>query len=161
MPGLAPAPPEQLERRALTASLIATAVLGAVAIVWGIASGARVVIFDGIYQLAGIVLVASSMLAARTAASPPSTDYPFGRHAATPLAVALQGAALLATLAYGAVDAVTVILAGGSAAAGISVLAYGVVSPPVPSLSSCCCAVPRGRPRWRTPRWSRGGPACI
>jgi len=58
----------------------------------------------------------------------PSAEYPFGRHAATPLAVALQGAALLGTLVYGAADAITVLLAGGSEAAAGSVLAYGVVS---------------------------------
>ena len=79
-------------------------------------------------MLAGIALVAVSILAARTSSAAPSPEYPFGRHAATPLAVSLQGAALLGTLVYGAADAVTVLLAGGSGAAAQSVLLYGVVS---------------------------------
>ncbi|MCU4673837.1 cation transporter [Microbacterium fluvii] len=116
------------ESRALAVSLVATAVLGGGAVVWGVAAGARVILFDGVYMLAGIVLIAVSMMAARAAGSSPSAQYPFGRHAATPLAVALQGAALLGTLLYGAADAVVVIFAGGSDAAAGSVLAYGVVS---------------------------------
>jgi cation diffusion facilitator family transporter len=117
-----------METRALTVSLVATLVLGMAAITWGVVSGARVILFDGVYMLAGIALVAVSLLASKAAASAPTTDYPFGRHAATPLAVALQGSALLGTVVYGAADAVGVIVAGGSEAAASSVLAYGVVS---------------------------------
>ncbi|MGV9825302.1 cation transporter [Gordonia sp. NPDC003429] len=116
------------ERRALRLSLAATAVLGGGAVVWGVISGSSVVLFDGIYMLAGIALVATSMLAARAAGSEPTAEFPFGRHGATPLAVALQGAALLATLVYGAADAVSVILNGGSNAAPGSVALYGAVS---------------------------------
>lgn len=116
------------ERRALVLSLIATAVLGTGAVLWGILSGASVILFDGIYMLAGIVLVGVSLLAARAASTAPTPEFPFGRHGATPLAVGLQGAALLATLVYGAADAVSVILNGGSGAAAGSVVAYGVVS---------------------------------
>lgn len=117
-----------LETRALTVSVVATAVLGTVAVVWGVLSGARVILFDGVYMLAGIALVAISLVASRTSSADPTPEYPFGRHAATPLAVSLQGAALLGTLVYGAIDAVTVLLAGGSEAAASSVLLYGVFS---------------------------------
>ena len=123
-----PAGQHALETRALTVSIAATALLGGAAVVWGVLSGARVILFDGVYMLAGIALVAISLLASRTSSAAPSPEYPFGRHAATPLAVSLQGAALLGTLAYGAVDAITVLLAGGSEAAALSVLLYGVVS---------------------------------
>lgn len=117
-----------IETRALTLSLVATTVLGGGAIVWGIVSGAGVILFDGVYMMAGIVLVGVSLLASRAARSAASKDYPFGRHAATPLAVALQGAALLGTLLYGAADAIAVLIAGGSDASGLTVLLYGVVS---------------------------------
>lgn len=116
------------EWRALATSLAASTLLGTVAIIWGVISSSRVVLFDGMFSLAGIVLVGVSMLAARVAVSAPTKQYPFGRHAATPLAVALQGAALLATVAYGAADAVIVIRDGGSDAAATSVVIYGVVS---------------------------------
>lgn len=116
------------ERRALTASLVTSGVLGVGAIGWGLAARADVLVFDGIYMVAGIALVAVSLLASHAAASEPSHRFPFGRHAATPLTVAMQGAAILATLVYGAVSAVATLVAGGSQAAGSAILAYGVVS---------------------------------
>lgn len=116
------------ESRALKTSLVATAVLGGGAVIWGVISGSSVVLFDGIYMLAGIALVGTSMVAAHAAASPPSVEFPFGRHGATALAVALQGTALIATLTYGVADAVSVIIAGGSDADPGSVALYGVVS---------------------------------
>ena len=75
-----------------------------------------------------MALVGISLLASRVATSAPSREYPFGRHAATPLAVALQTAALLGALVYGAADAIGVIVDGGSPTAPMSVLAYGLVS---------------------------------
>jgi len=116
------------ERRALTASLVASGLLGVVAVVWGLAARADVLVFDGIYMVAGIALVAVSLLASRAAASAPSLRFPFGRHAATPLTVAMQGAAIFATLVYGAVTAVATLVAGGSQAAGAAILAYGLVT---------------------------------
>lgn len=116
------------ERRSLTISMGATGLIGVAAIVLGIVTDARIILFDGVYMLAGIVLVAVSMLASRVAQTRPTPEYPFGMHAATPLAVALQGAALLGTLAYGAIDAVSVIAVGGSDAAALPVLTYGVAT---------------------------------
>jgi predicted Co/Zn/Cd cation transporter (cation efflux family) len=116
------------ERRALTASLVASGVLGVVAVLWGLAARADVLVFDGIYMVAGIALVAVSLLASRAAAAEPSRRFPFGRHAARPLTVAMQGAAILATLVYGAVSAVATLVAGGSQAAGSAILTYGAVS---------------------------------
>lgn len=96
--------------------------------VWGVLGSVRIIVFDGVYMLAGIVLVGISILASRASGSAPTREYPFGMHAATPLAVALQGAALLGTVAYGAIDAVIVLIDGGSPASAASVLAYGVVT---------------------------------
>ncbi|QAY60978.1 cation transporter [Microbacterium protaetiae] len=116
------------ENRALAVSMAGSAVLGTGGVVWGVIIGSQIVLFDGVVTLAGIMLVLVSMIAARVAASRPTTDYPYGRHAATPLAVTLQGAALVGALVYGASEAVTVIVAGGSAPAGVAVAAYGVVA---------------------------------
>lgn len=131
---MSPPPAEETEQahtvetRALYLSIVATAVLGSGALLWGVLSGARVILFDGVYMLAGIALVTVSLVASRASSRAPSPEYPFGRHAATPLAVALQGAALLGTLIYGAADAIGVLLEGGSGAAALSVLLYGVIS---------------------------------
>lgn len=118
----------QDETRALTFSMIASGVLGAGAVIWGIVSGATVILFDGVYMLAGILLVGISLLSARAAASEPTAEFPFGRHAATPLAVVLQGAALIGTVIFGASDAISVILRGGSEAPAAQVVAYGATA---------------------------------
>ena len=102
------------DMRPLRVSMFATAGLGVGAVLWGIATESRVILFDGVYMLAGIVLVAVSMIASRAATMAPSREYPFGRHAARPLAVALQGSAILGTLVYGVADALVVIFAGGT-----------------------------------------------
>jgi predicted Co/Zn/Cd cation transporter (cation efflux family) len=126
------APTEQAdarrERSALLESAVAAAVLGTAAVVAGLVSRSAVVLFDGLYTLAGIALVGVSALASRAAASRPSGRYPFGRHAATPLAVVVQGAALIATLLYGAADALGTLLAGGSDANPTTMLVYGGAS---------------------------------
>ena len=75
-----------------------------------------------------MVRVAVSMIASRAATMAPSREYPFGRHAARPLAVALQGSAILGTLVYGVADALVVIFAGGSDNAPIGLIMYGVAT---------------------------------
>jgi predicted Co/Zn/Cd cation transporter (cation efflux family) len=116
------------EQRGLVVSLVAAAVLGAVGVVWGVLAGAGVLVFDGVFTLAGTALSAGSLLAAKVADSPPSKGYPFGRSAAVPVTIAVQGVALATTLLYAAVDAVRTILDGGSGAAQTALVAYGLVS---------------------------------
>lgn len=116
------------ERSALTGSAVASGVIGTGAALWGAVAGSGVILFDGIYTLAGIALVGVSALASRAAESQPGERYPFGRHAATPLAVAMQGAALLTTLVYGVADAIATLLAGGSDGDPLSLVAYGALS---------------------------------
>ena len=116
------------ERRALVVSILASAVIGFAAATWGVLVQADVLVFDGVYMLAGIGLVAVSLLASRAANAPPTARFPFGRAAATPLAVAVQGAALLAALLYGVVSAVGTILQGGSPVPATVLMVYGVAS---------------------------------
>lgn len=140
-PRNAPADALAREQRALVVSASGSAVLGVVGIVWGVLASAGVLVFDGVYTLAGILLSAVSLVASRAVAHAPDTEFPFGRHAATPLAVAVQGTALAATLVYGAVDAVTTILDGGSDADQSTLVAYGLVS----GVASVALAVLIGR----------------
>lgn len=116
------------ERSALLGSAVAAGVIGTGAAIWGVLAGSGVILFDGIYALAGIALVGVSALASRAAESEPGARYPFGRHAATPLAVAMQGAALLATLLYGVADAIGTLLAGGSDGDPLGLVVYGAIS---------------------------------
>jgi predicted Co/Zn/Cd cation transporter (cation efflux family) len=116
------------ERRALVESIAASVLLGGGAIAWGVAAQSRVLLFDGVFLLLGVVLAGLSLMASRAATAEPTARFPFGRPAVTPLAIAVQGAALLGTLAFAAADAVAIITAGGSDVAPVTVAAYGVVS---------------------------------
>lgn len=127
-PGPGPAAALRRERTALLGSAVAAGVIGTAAAVWGVVAGSGVILFDGVYTVAGIALVGVSALASRAAEQAPGRRYPFGRHAATPLAVAMQGAALVATLLYGVADAVGTLVAGGADGDPLGLLAYGVAS---------------------------------
>ncbi|MFS0701910.1 cation transporter [Cellulomonas sp. 179-A 4D5 NHS] len=116
------------ERRTLVRSIAAAAVLGTAAVVWGVAAQSRVLIFDGVFVLLGIVLSALSLVASREASSGPTARFPFGKRAVTPLAIAVQGAALLGTLLFAAADAVAIIVGGGSDVAAGTVVAYGLLT---------------------------------
>src|SRR4051812_19844682 len=116
------------EQRALRESIASAAVLGAVALVWGVLAESRVLLFDGIYLVLGILLSGLSLLATVAADAAPTRTFPFGKQAATPLAIGVQGAALLGSLLYAVADAVAVIRGGGADVAPGTVLAYGIVS---------------------------------
>ncbi|SKB10164.1 cation transporter [Aeromicrobium choanae] len=116
------------ERRALRESIAYSAVLGTVAVLWGVLADSRVLLFDGVYTVLGILLSGLSLLAAVAAGAAPTRRFPYGKQAATPLAIGLQGAALLGTLLYAAADAVIVIRAGGADVGPGVVLSYGVLS---------------------------------
>ena len=102
------------ERRALLVSLIASMVMAAGALVLGVVSGIRIILFDGTYMAIGLILSWASLQAARAAASGPTRRYPFGRDALAPLVVVIQGLALAGTLILAFGDALVVIRDGGS-----------------------------------------------
>ncbi|RYV53000.1 cation transporter [Pengzhenrongella frigida] len=116
------------EQRALIESIVGAGVLGLLALGWGVVAQSRVLLFDGVFVLLGIVLSALSLMAARAAGSAPTARFPFGKRAVTPLAIAIQGAALLGTLVYAAADAVAIVIAGGSDVAATTVVIYGLIS---------------------------------
>jgi predicted Co/Zn/Cd cation transporter (cation efflux family) len=116
------------EPAALRLSLIASLLIGAVGVVWGLVADSRVVLFDGIFAIFGTALTGLSLLASRAAGLDPDHRYPFGRKAWIPVAVVVQGAALAGTIAYAAIDAISVIISGGSETAPAGVVGYGVVS---------------------------------
>jgi predicted Co/Zn/Cd cation transporter (cation efflux family) len=116
------------ERAALIGSIVASLVSGALAVVWGVLSGARIILFDGAYALIGIGIAGLSLRIARAVAAGPTRRFPFGRDGLTPLMVVGQGVALAATLFYAGTDAVAVIREGGTEVAPGNVAAYGAVT---------------------------------
>ncbi|NUT46306.1 MAG: cation transporter [Saccharothrix sp.] len=116
------------EQRALRTSMAVAAVLGVVALCWGWAAGAQVILLDGVYTVLGLGMSWLALLTSRVVALGPTRRFPFGRDPLVPLVVAVQGIALAGTFAYAVVEAVRVILAGGSEVAAGSLAAYGAVS---------------------------------
>ena len=117
-----------LERSALVASMIVGLVLSAVGLALGLASGIRVLIFDGAYGVIGIALTWISLAAAAASVQSPNSRHPFGRVSLVPLAVVAQGFAALATIVVAGGDAVLVILDGGQRTDAVLVTVYSAAT---------------------------------
>lgn len=127
----APAPPDAPARRealGLKLSAAGALVLAVVGIVWGLAVSSQVILFDGLYSVIGFVLAWFGLRAAALVQRGPTPHYPFGREALAPLVVAVQALVLLGTFGYAAIDAVGVILQGGSQTEVGPAFAYAVLS---------------------------------
>ena len=116
------------ERHALIVSILATAGLSLVGILWGFAIGSQMILFDGFFGLIGIItsglLLRASMLACRK----PSRLFPYGQQSTTPLVIGIQGFVILATLGYAAVESAITIRNGGSHFSPVSAIPYGVIA---------------------------------
>ena len=99
------------------------------------AVSSQVILFDGLYSVIGFVLAWFGLRAATLVQRGPTPHYPFGREALAPLVVAVQALVLLGTFGYAAIDAVGVILHGGSETEVGPALAYAVLS-----LAACIAA---------------------
>lgn len=121
-------PDPRTRTRALGLSVIVAAVIAVVAIVWGLATDSRIMLFDGVYTLLGTVLSGVSILAAAIASRPANARFPFGLEAVVPVVVVIQGGALLGTLGYAVVDSVMLIVDGGTQGAPSAVVAYGLLT---------------------------------
>lgn len=116
------------ERHALTVSLILTVVLAVGALVVGVVTGIRIIVFDGAYMAIGLILSWASLQASRAAAAGPTRRFPFGRDALAPLMVVIQGLALAGTLVLAFGDSLVVIRDGGSDVSVLVISIYGIVT---------------------------------
>ncbi|GAA1216991.1 cation diffusion facilitator family transporter [Pseudonocardia alaniniphila] len=114
--------------RALLISTWTSAAFAVVALVWGLATGSQLIVFDGLYSFASVGLSLAAVLALRTARKGPDERYPWGREAWEPLTVVVKAAALAGLSIYALVSAVGEILAGGRDIDVGWALAYGVVA---------------------------------
>jgi len=116
------------ERHALIVSILATAGISLLGILWGFAIGSQMILFDGFFGFIGIVtsglLLRASMLAVRK----PSRLFPYGQQSTTPLVIGIQGFVILATLAYAAVESAITIRNGGSHFSPLVAIPYGVIA---------------------------------
>ena len=163
-PALSDAPARR-EALGLKLSAAGALVLAVVGIVWGLAVSSQVILFDGLYSVIGFVLAWFGLRAATLVQRGPTPHYPFGREALAPLVVAVQALVLLGTFGYAAIDAVGVILHGGSRRRWARPSRTQSSPSRRASLrTSCCCACNRGQtsspPRRSSgaPRWSSAWP---
>ncbi len=126
-----PNPPQnhaQREAAALRLSAVASLALAVVGLVWGLAVASQVIVFDAVYSLIGFVLAWFGLRAAALVEQGPTPHYPFGREALAPLVVGVQALVLIATFGYAVIDAVAVILAGGSETELGAALVYALIT---------------------------------
>lgn len=123
-----PAVEPSVEASALRRSIVAGAALGAVGVVWGLATGSQLLLLDGAYAFVGVVVSWLLLLASRLVGIGPTPAYPYGREALTPMVVAVQGFVLLATVVYAAVGAARSIVDGGSEVEAGWALVYAVIT---------------------------------
>ncbi len=114
--------------RALLISVWASAAFAVLALVWGLATGSQLIVFDGLYSFASVGLSLLAVLALRTARKGPDERYPWGREVWEPLTVVVKAAALAGLCLYALVGGVGGILAGGRDVEVGWALAYGVVA---------------------------------
>ena len=124
----------RLERSALSLSIASGVVLAALGIVIGISTGSQIVLFDGFYTFLGVGLSWMARRVSSLVASGPSTRYPFGREALTPLIIGLEGVALLATCIYAAFNSALSIAHGGIRTPSGWGVAYALVAMAIPAV---------------------------
>jgi predicted Co/Zn/Cd cation transporter (cation efflux family) len=123
-----PKDPARREALGLRISAAGALVLAVVGVGWGWAVSSQVILFDGLYSVIGFVLSWFGLRAAALVERGPTPNYPFGREALAPLVVAVQALVLLGTFSYAAVDAVGIILLGGSQTEVGPALAYSIIA---------------------------------
>lgn len=121
-------PDSALEQRALRISLWASIGFAVIAAVWGLLANSEVILLDAVFTPLAMLMTSGSLVVSRIVAKGPSRLFPFGRDALVPLSVGTQAIVMLGVPAYAVLEAVRVILDGGSGVAGLSLLAYGVFS---------------------------------
>ncbi|MGC5171455.1 cation transporter [Microbacterium sp. DT81.1] len=113
------------ERSALWVSIWVSLAIAAAALMLGVTTGTRIIVFDGAYMGIGLLLSIASVRAATASRAGPSSRFPFGRDALTPFVVLIQGLAIAGTLLYAAGDAIVIIRAGGSPVDPVIIAIYG------------------------------------
>lgn len=112
----------------MAVSIWVSAVLVVGALILGIASGTRIIVFDGAYMGIGLMLSRMSLSASSVSASGPSQRFPFGRDAVTPFVVLVQGLAIAGTLLYAVGDAIVIIRDGGADVNPAVIAMYGAAT---------------------------------
>jgi cation diffusion facilitator family transporter len=121
-------PTRSSDDRALLLSTWTSAGFAVVAVGWGLLTGSRLIIFDGLYSFASVVLSLLAVLALRTTRRGADERYPWGREVWEPLTILVKATALGGLCVYALVAALAEILHGGREVAAGWALLYAFVA---------------------------------
>ena len=106
-------PAQQLEQRLLLTSTAATVILAVVGVAVGLWSGARAIVFDGMFNVVDAAMTLTAVGAARLIARGADSRFQYGYWHLEPLLGFVNGALLLFACLYGLVDGIGALLEGG------------------------------------------------
>jgi predicted Co/Zn/Cd cation transporter (cation efflux family) len=106
-------PAANAEQKILRRSIVATILIGAAGVLFGILSGSLSIIFDGMFSAVDASMTALALMVSRLIARDKSERFQLGFWHLEPMALALNGALLILLAFYAFVNAIGLILAGG------------------------------------------------
>ncbi|MFP4311556.1 MAG: cation diffusion facilitator family transporter [Nitriliruptoraceae bacterium] len=125
---MSPVPPEGREDQLLRASVWGGVVFAVGGVVWGLAAGSTMILFDGLYSSISVALSLLSLIAFRAVQRGPDARYHYGRDAMSSLVVVVKGVAIGALSLFALGGAVLDLLAGGREVAVGSAALYAALA---------------------------------
>lgn len=119
---------QRQDSRSLVVSVVASAVFVVLSLVWGLALDSQLIVFDGLYSFASVLLSALAVMALRTSRKGPDERYPWGREVWEPLTIIVKAVALGGLCVYALVVAVGDLLRGGREVSGVPAVIYAVLA---------------------------------
>lgn len=117
-----------LQSRLLRASVWGAAGFSVVGVVWGLAAGSRMILFDGVYSTISLALSLLSLSAYRAVQRGPDDRYHYGRDALSSLVLVVKGVAIGALCLTALTGAILDLLAGGTEVDVGSAAAYAALA---------------------------------
>jgi predicted Co/Zn/Cd cation transporter (cation efflux family) len=93
-------PASAAEQRALRTSIWVSIGFAVISVVWGLLAKSEVILLDAVFTPLSLLMTLGSLILSRIVAKGPSTMFPFGRNALTPLFVIAQAIILVGALGY-------------------------------------------------------------
>ncbi len=116
------------EKKLLWISIYATGGFSLMGIIWGIAAGSGIIIFDGLYSLVSLGLSFLSLLTLREINKGESERFPFGRTQFEPMLVVFKSVMIIGMCFYAAFESFSLLFRGGREVEIGIALAYAVIS---------------------------------
>lgn len=116
------------DSRSLLISVWASAAFALLSLGWGLSIGSQMIIFDGLYSFASVLLSLLAVLALRTSQKGADASYPWGRETWEPLTIVVNAVALAGLCVYALVGAVDELIRGGREVNAGSAVAYAAVA---------------------------------